>query len=92
MKNVITMEATWKELKYGKGKDHYYTRHIVAIAIISTQNNSSMQGARNCVGWNYRSIQQAMEHRELLNNENVGVKWVKSYRKQWSDAINESVK
>jgi hypothetical protein len=51
-----------------------------------------MQGARNCVGWNYRSIQQAMEHRELLNNENVGVKWVKSYRKQWSDAINESVK
>jgi hypothetical protein len=86
------LEATWKELKYGKGKDHYYARHIVAIAIIYTQNSSSTQVARNYVRLNYRSIQQAMEHRELLNNENVGVKWVKYDRKQWSDAISESVK
>jgi hypothetical protein len=60
------LEATWKELKYRKGKDHYYAHHIVATTIIFTQNNSSMQVAKICVGLNYRSIQQAMEHRELL--------------------------
>ncbi len=75
-----------------KGKDHYYTHHIVATTIIFTQNNSSIQVAKICVRLNYRSIQQAMEHRELLNLETAGVKWVKSNRKQRNDAMSESVK
>jgi hypothetical protein len=51
-----------------------------------------MQVAKSCVTLNYRSIQQAMECKEPLNNEIEGVKWVKSNRKQRSDAINESAK
>jgi len=48
--------------------------------------------AKIFVGLNYRSIQQAMEHKELLNNETIGVKWVKFNRKQQNDAMNENVK
>jgi hypothetical protein len=30
------LEATWKELKYGNGKDHYYACHSVATIIVYT--------------------------------------------------------
>lgn len=34
--HLWNLDATWKELKYGKGKDHYYACHIVAIVVVST--------------------------------------------------------
>jgi len=85
------IEATWKELKYGNGKDHYYARHIVATTVVSARSSSSKQVAMNCVGLNFRSV-LAQEHRRLLSNQLEGTKWVKSDRKQWSDAIIENVK
>jgi len=51
-----------------------------------------MQAAKSCVWLNYKSIQQAMEHRQISNNEIEGMKWVKSDKKQQSDAISESFK
>jgi hypothetical protein len=48
--------ATWKDLKYGKGKDHYYAHHVVAMVIVSTQSNSNILATKNCVGLNYISI------------------------------------
>ncbi len=85
------LEATWKELKYGNGKDHYYARHVVAIAVVSAHSSSSKQAAMNCVGLNFRSV-FAQKHRQLLSNELEGTKWVKFDRKQWSNAIIENVK
>lgn len=58
----------------------------------SWSNNVVGIVAKIFVGLNYRSIQQAMEHKELLNNETIGVKWVKFNRKQQNDAMNENVK
>jgi hypothetical protein len=51
-----------------------------------------MQATKSCVWLNYRSIQQATEHRQILNNEIEGMKWVKFDKKQRNDAISESVK
>ncbi len=48
--------ATWKDLKYGKGKDYYYACHVVALAIVSTQSNSNILATKNCVRLNYISI------------------------------------
>jgi hypothetical protein len=58
--------ATWKDLKYGKGKDHYYAYHVVVMTVVSTQSNSNILVAKNCVGSNYRYIQQTRECKQLL--------------------------
>ncbi len=84
--------ATWKDLKYGKWKDHYYARHVVPTAVVSTQSNSNILATKNCVGLNYISIQQARECRQLLESEVEGMKWVKTNRKQQSEALNDNVK
>ncbi len=55
-------------------------------------SSSSKQATMNCVGLNFKSIQEAHERKRLLNNELEGVKWVKFDRKQWSDTIIENVK
>jgi hypothetical protein len=86
------LEATWKDLKYGKGKDHYHARHIITTIIVFTQSNSSKQTTINCVGLNFRFVEQVVEHKQLLDNEMEGVKWVKFDRKQWNDAICEIIK
>lgn len=41
---------------------------------------------------NFRFVEQVMERRWLLDNEMEGLKWVKSNRKQRSNAISEIVK
>jgi hypothetical protein len=86
------LEATWKELKYKKGKDHYYSCHIIATMVVSTKSSSNMQATGSFVWLNYISIQQAMEHMQILNNEIERMKRVKLDKKQQSDAINENVK
>jgi hypothetical protein len=60
--------------------------------VVSTQSSSNMVVARSCVWLNYKSIQQAMEHMQILNIETEGMKWVKFDKKQQNDAISESVK
>jgi hypothetical protein len=30
----VEFVRTWKELKYGNGKDHYYACHIVATVVV----------------------------------------------------------
>jgi hypothetical protein len=47
----------WKDLKYGKGKDHYHACHIVVTLVVFAQNNSSKQVAINCVGLNFKFVQ-----------------------------------
>jgi hypothetical protein len=79
---------TWKDLKYGKGKNHYHAHHIIATIVVFTQNNSSKQTTINCAGLNFKFVEQAMEHMQFLDNEMEGVKWVKSNKKQQSDAIS----
>ncbi len=78
----VEFVRTWKELKYGNGKDHYYACHIVATVVVFAHSSSSKQATMNCVGLNFKSIQQAHERKQLLNNELEGTKWVKFDRKQ----------
>jgi hypothetical protein len=73
---------TWKDLKYGKGKDHYHARHIVATIVIFTQSSSNKQTTINCVRLNFKFVEQAVECKWLLDNEMEGVKWVKFDQKQ----------
>lgn len=73
--------GTWKDLKQGKGKDHYSAHHVVAMTVVSTQSNSNILVAKYSIGSNYRFIQQAREHGQLLQSEVEGIKWVKIDRK-----------
>jgi hypothetical protein len=50
------LKLVWGKLKYGKGKDHYYVRHIVATVVVSTQSSLNIRAVKSCVGLNYKSI------------------------------------
>lgn len=70
------LEVAWKDLKYKKGKDHHHVHHIIAIIVVYAQSNSSKQVAINCVGLNFKFIQQVVECKRFLDNKMEGVKWV----------------
>jgi hypothetical protein len=36
------LKSVWRELKYGKGKDHYYACHIVVAVVVSRPSSSSI--------------------------------------------------
>jgi hypothetical protein len=68
-KEIMTMQghlwgywSNMEESKVWERERHYYAHHVVAMVVVSAQSNSNILTTRNCVGLNYRSIQQTKEH------------------------------